>query len=77
VPAMEILIKNIAVENLIRQNQAHQIGTVIETSLDKGMISINRSLARLVKQGLIEVKDAETYATDVNAFRMFLESGQM
>jgi twitching motility protein PilT len=77
VPAMEILIKNIAVENLIRQNQAHQIGTVIETSLDKGMISINRSLARLVKQGLIEVKDAETYATDVNAFRMLLESGQM
>jgi hypothetical protein len=34
-------------------------------------------LARLVKQGLVEVKDAETYATDVNAFRMFLESGQM
>jgi twitching motility protein PilT len=77
VPAVEILIKNIAVENLIRQNQAHQIGTVIETSLDKGMVSINRSLARLVKQGLVEVKDAETYATDVNAFRMFLESGQM
>jgi twitching motility protein PilT len=77
VPAVEILVKNIAVENLIRQNQAHQIGTVIETSLDKGMISINRSLARLVKQGIVEAKDAESYATDVNAFRMFLESEQM
>jgi twitching motility protein PilT len=77
VPAVEILVKNIAVENLIRQNQAHQIGTVIETSLDKGMISINRSLARLVKQGIVEAKDAESYATDVNAFKMLLESGQV
>ncbi len=77
VPAVEILIKNIAVENLIRQNQAHQIGNVIDTSLDEGMISINRSLARLVKQGIVDVKDAETYATDVNAFRMSLESEQL
>ena len=74
VPAVEILINNIAVENLIRQNQAHQINTVIDTSLDDGMISINRSLARLVKQGVVDMKDAETYATDVNAFRMSLES---
>ena len=74
VPAVEILIKNVAVENLIRQNQIHQINTVIDTSLDDGMISINRSLARLVKQGIVDLKDAEMYATDVNAFHMALES---
>lgn len=77
VPAVEILIKNTAVENLIRQNQAHQISTVIDTSLDDGMISINRSLARLVKQGVVDLKDAEAYATDVNALRMALDSVQM
>ncbi len=74
VPAVEILIKNTAVENLIRQNQAHQISTVMETSLNEGMISINRSLARLVKQNVVDIKEAEAYATDVNAFRMALDA---
>jgi twitching motility protein PilT len=76
VPATEILIKNTAVENLIRQNQAHQISTVLETSLSEGMITMNRSLARLVKRGIVDVKDAEPYATDLNAFRMSLDSVQ-
>lgn len=77
VPAVEILIKNAAVENLIRQNQAHQISTVIDTSLGEGMININRSLATLVKQGVVDLKDAETYTTDANAFRMALDSVQV
>ena len=76
VPAVEVLIKNVAVENLIRQNQAHQIGTVIETSLNDGMVSINRSLARLVKSGVVDMKEAQMYATDVNAFKMFMDSVQ-
>ena len=76
VPAVEVLKKNVAVENLIRQNQTHQLGTVIDTSLEDGMININRSLARLVKHGIVDVRDAESYATDLNAFRMFLDSEQ-
>lgn len=74
IPAVEILIKNRAVENLIRQNQTHQIGVTIETSLDDGMISINRALADLVKEGKVALEDAEMYSTDVNSFRMLLES---
>ncbi len=73
VPAFEIMIKNKAVENLIRQNQAHQIGVTIETSLDEGMISINRSLANLVKSSQVSLEEAETYATDKNQFRMIME----
>jgi len=73
VPAIEILAKNPAVENLIRQNQTHQIGVAIETSLDQGMISINRSLAILVKEGKVTLEDAESYVTDMNAFKMILE----
>jgi len=74
IPAVEILIKNRAIENMIRQNQTHQIGVVLETSLDEGMISINRSLAMLVKQGIVAVDDAEAYATDINSFRLLLEA---
>jgi twitching motility protein PilT len=74
IPAVEILIKNAAVENLIRQNQTHQIGVTIETSLEDGMISINRALATLVKDGTVALEEAETYATDINSFRMLLEA---
>ena len=74
IPAIEILIKNAAIENLIRQNQTHQIGVTIETSLEDGMIGINRSLATLVKEGKVALEEAEGYATDVNSFRMLLEA---
>lgn len=73
IPAYEFLINNKAVENLIRQNQTHQIGVVIETSLDGGMMSINRSLAQLVKQGQVSLDEAESYATDSSSFKMLLE----
>ncbi len=73
-PAVEILKKNRAVENLIRQNQTHQIGVTIETSLDDGMIGINRSLAMLVKEGTVALEDAKSFATDEETFEMLLKS---
>lgn len=73
IPAVELMLKNKAIENLIRQNQTHQIGVVLETSLEEGMMSINRSLAQLVRIGKVSLESAEAYATDVNTFRMMLE----
>jgi twitching motility protein PilT len=73
-PAYELLINNNAVENLIRQNQTHQIQTIMETSFDEGMHSINCSLAQLVLEGKVKLEEAEGYATDINAFKMMLET---
>jgi twitching motility protein PilT len=73
-PAYELLVKNNAVGNLIRQNQTYQIQTIMETSFDKGMCSINRSLAQLVLEGKVKLDEAESYATDINAFKMMLET---
>jgi twitching motility protein PilT len=74
IPAVEIMKCNNAIENLIRQSQTHQIGVVMETSLEEGMISINRSLANLVRDGKVSLEDAEGFATDKNSFKMLLES---
>ncbi len=74
IPATEIMIKNHAIDNMIRQGQTHQINVVLDTSLDEGMVSINRSLAMLVKEGYVALEEAEPFATDVNSFRMLLES---
>ena len=76
IPAVEILKKNTAVENLIRQNQTHQITTVLETSLDEGMISIDRSLAQLVQEGSVTLEEARGYASDTNSLNLMLKTNR-
>ncbi len=73
VPAVEILIKNNAVENLIRENKTYQIDTVIETSMREGMISLDKALAGLVQKGIISVEDAFTYAKNRDYLQMLIK----
>jgi twitching motility protein PilT len=62
VPAYELLISNAAVANLIREKRVHEINTVIETGLEHGMIDMNRSLAELVRRGLVTAENAYLYS---------------
>ena len=62
VPACEVLIANHAVSNLIRENKIHEIPSVIETSLEQGMISLNRSLSDLVRRREISLENALNYS---------------
>lgn len=62
IPAVEVLIANSAVRNLIRENRTHEIDLVVETSLDVGMISLNRSLMDLVRRGEISMESAISYS---------------
>lgn len=72
VPAVEILINNNAVANLIREGKSHQINLVIETSRDQGMISLNHALADLVKEGIISLEEAESYSPDKEELKILL-----
>jgi len=72
IPAIEILISNPAVKNLIRENKTHQLDLVIDTSADEGMISLNSSIASLVKDKKITVENAETYSTNVSDLKMLM-----
>ena len=62
VPAVEVMIANSAVRNLIRENKVNQLNLVIETSSDLGMISLNKSLADLVRKKQISLEQAEFYS---------------
>jgi len=64
VPAYELLVNNSAVSNLIRDGRVHEIGSVIETGLEQGMIDMNRSLAQLVQKGEITVENAFNYSSN-------------
>lgn len=72
VPAVEVLLNNDAVSNLIREGQIHQIVNVLDTSLEEGMTSINRSLADLVKEEQITIESAEAYSTDKQTLHILL-----
>lgn len=72
VPAVEILINNNATANLIREGKSHQINLVIETSKEQGMISLNHSLADLVKQGIISLEEAEVYSPNKDELKILL-----
>lgn len=72
VPATEIMIANSAVRNLIREGKIYQIDLVIETSIEEGMMSLNRSLADLVQKEKISLEKAETYSLNRSDLRMLL-----
>jgi len=72
IPACEILFNTPAVANLIRENKIHEISLVIDTSANIGMISLNRSLANLVKRGEISVENALKYSLNPAELRMLL-----
>jgi len=51
--AMEIMIVNPAIRALIRGEKLEQIPSMIEIGSAQGMMSMNRSLFRLMRAGLI------------------------
>jgi twitching motility protein PilT len=58
VVAREIMMNTTAVANLIRRNQIEQIPTVIQTSKEGGMITMNQAIEKLAEKGLIDKKVA-------------------
>jgi len=73
IPAVEIMVKNHAVENLIRENKSYQIDNVIETSSDQGMITMDKSLIEMVRMGVITVDNAMAFSKDTKNFQALLE----
>ncbi len=73
VPACEIMVVNSAIRNLNRERKAYQIDLVIETSLQEGMVTLNRSLATLVKRKAITLENAELYSLNPSELRILLD----
>ena len=54
----EVMFANSAIRNLIRENKIFQLYSVIQTSREKGMTTMNRSLADAVENGDISLASA-------------------
>lgn len=62
VPGVEVLIGTPAVATNIREGKTHLIDSIIQTSQDSGMITLESSLASLVLAGTISLETAKSYA---------------
>ena len=59
--ALEVMVNNPAVKNLISEGKSYQIFYVIQSSLDEGMQTMEGHINGLVKQGLVNQEEANPY----------------
>jgi twitching motility protein PilT len=74
VAALEILIANPAVRNLIREGKTHQIPSMIQTGKKYGMILLDDSIMDLFKKGMISADEAYAKSNEKGRFRAMLQA---
>ena len=67
VPAFEIMFTNSAIRNLIREAKTHQIDSAILAGGAEGMVTMDASLLRLYRDGVITADTALTYCVNYEA----------
>jgi twitching motility protein PilT len=75
--ALEIMVPNAAIRNLIREDKVHQIYSQMQVGqLKFGMQTLNQSLYSLYTRRLITLEEAMGRSGDPDEFRSMVESGQ-
>lgn len=71
--ATEVLFMNDGIKNLIRENQLHQIYSLMQLGQQESqMHTMNQSLLRLVKQGKLDMNDALKYSSNKKELQSLL-----
>lgn len=66
----EVMVPNAAIRAVIRDGALYQLANLLTTSREEGTISLDRSLAQLVKSGDILLDDALMHASDRNNLKL-------
>lgn len=76
VMALEVLVPNSAIRNLIREDKVHQIYSMMQTGQDKhGMQTFNQALASLYHKRLISSETALQRSSNVDELRELMDRG--
>jgi twitching motility protein PilT len=71
--ALEIMVPNSAIRNLIREDKIHQMYSSMQVGQDKfGMQTMNQSLALLFQRRMISMEDALARSPDVEELRKLM-----
>ena len=75
VPAVEILVATPAVRNIIRRSKLEQLRSQLTLEASAGMLSLDTSLAQLVRDGLVDQSEARTRARIPEEFDRYVRLG--
>ncbi len=73
---LEIMVPNPAIRSLIRSEKLEQIPSMIEIGTSEGMITMNQSLFRLARRGLITTEVAMTRSPNQEGLERLMEKGR-
>lgn len=68
VVAAEIMVANSAVRSIIREGKTQQLDATIQTGAGEGMQTMDRTLTKLVQQGIVTFDAAKEFAVDPHEF---------
>lgn len=71
--ALEIMIGNPAISNLIREGKTHQIYSQIQTGGLNGMVTMDSSIVKLYKEGKISLETATNHAQIKDEFKRMMD----
>lgn len=60
--AYELMLGTTAIKTSIREGKTHQIESILQTSQEAGMVTLEKSLASLVKNGKITLETAQSWS---------------
>ena len=67
--ASEVLISTSAVKSSIKSDKLSQLSSIMQTSREEGMSSLDKSLLELIRIGEISLNDAKNHAVDSQSLR--------
>ncbi len=76
VPATEIMVATPAIRNLIRENKTHQIPSMIQTSAQFGMMSMDQCLRDLYMKGHVKLEEVMSRALNVDELKKMINTPQ-
>jgi len=72
VAARELMFNVPAISNLIREGKTHLIYNAIETGTKLGMVSMDRALHHLIKEGMISLEEAVSKAHNAEQLKSYV-----
>lgn len=74
VAAVELMIANDAIRNVIREGKTYQINTIMQTGIKNDMIPMDYYLSSLVKRGLLTYQQGVEHAFDAETFKRYMSA---
>jgi twitching motility protein PilT len=76
VPAIEVMIASPAIRNLIREAKTHQIPSMIQTSGNMGMTTMDQCLRDLYLKGFVSLEECMSRAINTEELKKMINTPQ-